>query len=514
MAEQYRDIKDEIREIRWKFASENIDDDLHTDILFLSTSVGSLKDVAGISYSHSLLVYEGHRGCFYYPDSEAQVINDVLISKLRNNLSWGEIINKNIVIKSIELENIWRPYEGFNSFASFPIEEIIKLYNLQLVKHYELYKYAWIPEILQDPQYGIEQYLISLARRYDPSFTAKSVLSLVPRKSNRTVYYKHDLRVLQIVDTILARNDLRDLFAGPIKYIRTSLPYEINARIRLLINRYGYLGYHGYDERRPYDLNYYLTLIKGYLENPHDLYSFRQRINSYPQSSFLWDKMTSEEKRLLSIYHNWGVTKARRRLSQLKNFYFLDKLIEEIAFRYSVPEDFIRFMTPKEINLMFASGKLPDNVDKRAVSCCCYLRDNDIYIIEGDHKKDIIQIEPKHDKTPVVLQGNIACEGFRVGKAFLINRKADYVSSDLSDCKILIVKEADPDIFCIFDKIEAIVTDQGGVTCHIASLAREYGIPCIVGTQIATSVINQGDLVEVNAFNGTVKIKSPNKKPI
>ena len=52
----------------------------------------------------------------------------------------------------------------------------------------------------------------------------------------------------------------------------------------------------------------------------------------------------------------------------------------------------------------------------------------------------------------------------------------------------------------------AILTDQGGITSHAAIISREMHIPCIVGTKIATQVLKDGDLVEVDADNGIVRI--------
>ncbi len=51
----------------------------------------------------------------------------------------------------------------------------------------------------------------------------------------------------------------------------------------------------------------------------------------------------------------------------------------------------------------------------------------------------------------------------------------------------------------------AIVTDVGGLTSHAAIVSRELNIPCIVGTKIATTVLKDGDLVEVDATNGVVR---------
>jgi len=51
----------------------------------------------------------------------------------------------------------------------------------------------------------------------------------------------------------------------------------------------------------------------------------------------------------------------------------------------------------------------------------------------------------------------------------------------------------------------AFVTDEGGITCHAAIVAREMKKPCVIGTRIATKVFKEGDWVEVNADKGMVR---------
>jgi len=61
----------------------------------------------------------------------------------------------------------------------------------------------------------------------------------------------------------------------------------------------------------------------------------------------------------------------------------------------------------------------------------------------------------------------------------------------------------------VMQRAVAIVTDEGGVTSHAAIVSRELGLPCIVGTEHATKVLKDGDLVEVDAISGFVrKIKT------
>ena len=58
----------------------------------------------------------------------------------------------------------------------------------------------------------------------------------------------------------------------------------------------------------------------------------------------------------------------------------------------------------------------------------------------------------------------------------------------------------------LMKKAAAIITDEGGITCHAAILARELQKPCVIGTKVATISLKDGDLVEVNANEGAVRI--------
>ena len=53
----------------------------------------------------------------------------------------------------------------------------------------------------------------------------------------------------------------------------------------------------------------------------------------------------------------------------------------------------------------------------------------------------------------------------------------------------------------------AVITDEGGITCHAAIVSRELKVPCVIGTKIATKILHDGDEVEVKADHGLVRIK-------
>jgi pyruvate,water dikinase len=72
--------------------------------------------------------------------------------------------------------------------------------------------------------------------------------------------------------------------------------------------------------------------------------------------------------------------------------------------------------------------------------------------------------------------------------------------------EILIAETTSPELILACKKAAAIVTNQGGMMSHAAIVSRELGIPCVVGTNTATTHIKDGDLVEVDANKGEVRI--------
>jgi pyruvate,water dikinase len=102
------------------------------------------------------------------------------------------------------------------------------------------------------------------------------------------------------------------------------------------------------------------------------------------------------------------------------------------------------------------------------------------------------------------VKGQIAYPGKVRGFAKYVNTP-DMINK-MKDGDILIAYATQPNLLPAMKKASAFVTDFGGITCHAAIVAREWKVPCIIGTGIATKVFKDGDLVEVDANTGIVKI--------
>jgi phosphohistidine swiveling domain-containing protein len=78
--------------------------------------------------------------------------------------------------------------------------------------------------------------------------------------------------------------------------------------------------------------------------------------------------------------------------------------------------------------------------------------------------------------------------------------------SELESGEILVTYMTTIEFIPAFRKAAAVITDEGGMSCHAAIISREFKLPCIVGTKVATRVVQTGDLLEVDANKGIVRI--------
>lgn len=105
---------------------------------------------------------------------------------------------------------------------------------------------------------------------------------------------------------------------------------------------------------------------------------------------------------------------------------------------------------------------------------------------------------------PDVIKGNAGSPGTVTGTARVIIKLAD--AGRLKKGDILVTATTAPPWTPLFATAGGIVTDTGGPLSHCAIVAREYGLPAVVGTGMATSVIKDGQQIEVNGDTGEVRI--------
>ena len=112
--------------------------------------------------------------------------------------------------------------------------------------------------------------------------------------------------------------------------------------------------------------------------------------------------------------------------------------------------------------------------------------------IKGDSKITLIKS----------FTGKPINQGIVQGRVKIITQNSVY--KKIPKQVIIVTSMTTPEMTPFLKNAKALITDEGGLLCHAAIFAREYKVIAILGTKIATKVLKDGDLVEVNANSGIV----------
>ncbi|WP_067072488.1 phosphoenolpyruvate synthase [Methanoculleus horonobensis] len=102
----------------------------------------------------------------------------------------------------------------------------------------------------------------------------------------------------------------------------------------------------------------------------------------------------------------------------------------------------------------------------------------------------------------VLVEGQGASPGVVSGRVVIVRDVKD--TSGVKDGDILVTKMTNPDMVPAMRRVSAIVTDEGGMTCHAAIVSRELGTPAVVGTKKATKLLKDGQIVTVDGEKGII----------
>jgi phosphoenolpyruvate synthase/pyruvate phosphate dikinase len=187
-------------------------------------------------------------------------------------------------------------------------------------------------------------------------------------------------------------------------------------------------------------------------------------------------------------------------------------LLEKIARKSGLRRENLLASTFKELISFIENNKLP--ADYRLRSPFGIINETgEMEVVTGERLKTLLKEsfgDNTQDEHSGELKGSVAYPGIVQGIAKVIANSREL--EKLYEGEILIATETTPDYILGMKRAAAFVTDQGGVTSHAAIVSRELKKPCIIGTKIATKVLHDGDLVEVDANKGIVHIlKKENK---
>lgn len=112
------------------------------------------------------------------------------------------------------------------------------------------------------------------------------------------------------------------------------------------------------------------------------------------------------------------------------------------------------------------------------------------------------ELEVPAEPQPIICTGQAASPGVACGRVVVLNGPEECHLIESGD--ILVAEMTNPDYVSAMKRAAAIVTERGGRTCHAAIVARELGVPCVVGASGAIEALGSRDIVTVDGSNGEV----------
>ncbi len=286
--------------------------------------------------------------------------------------------------------------------------------------------------------------------------------------------------------------------------------------IVFFIKKYAWLGIYAPDDDLKIDQKYFLEYAKNYTikEAKNETESIVAKIKTNRIKFYGLKKKIKEPEIILLIdiinTYIWLRTVRlemwRKSMVYTRKFYlFVLRKVREQDISWSM-NDIVNF-TNEEIILFLQKGICPKikNIKARN-NAVTHFFDKKIIFINSKNEKDRIKkfLYKENNKNTKIIKGTIANKGIERGYVAIVKEVADMKKVKFNS--IIVAIMTFPEYIPAMKKAKAFITDEGGITCHAAIIAREFKKPCIIGTKIATKVLKDGDFVEVDADKGVVKI--------
>ncbi len=149
-------------------------------------------------------------------------------------------------------------------------------------------------------------------------------------------------------------------------------------------------------------------------------------------------------------------------------------------------------------------GKLIEAHYKKPMDIEWGIERNKLYILQARPITTLKKEKKENQKLKgdIILEGLNASPGVASGPVRIIKDVSEI--NKVQEGDVLVTKMTDPDYVVAMKKAIAIVTDEGGITAHAAIVSRELGIPAVVGTEKATQILKENEIITVDGTNGKI----------
>lgn len=235
-----------------------------------------------------------------------------------------------------------------------------------------------------------------------------------------------------------------------------------------------------------------------------------------------WQQIALEQKERIFRSHSFthieqGIVRAfsdltdwreeRKRKTQMAAVIF-QRFLDALSHEYGLESELLRIYDPRDTALLESSEarELLTSRAKNGVLHAFNTATKESYYVHDPRTIELFRGAGRQEfgLDQKSFSGQIGMKGVVTGVVKIITGPKDFGKFSQGD--ILVSPMTRPELMPVIRKASGIITDEGGITCHAALIARELKIPCVIGTQCASRVLHDGDRVIVNAEKGTITL--------
>ncbi len=217
-------------------------------------------------------------------------------------------------------------------------------------------------------------------------------------------------------------------------------------------------------------------------------------------------KILFDLKNLLTYSEDFTFWQDERKKATFWTAHYFSLLLKEIGKRNGFSLEEIKYLTLEEAANIFNRKPAKEEMMNRLDNCAAVWTRKAHEVIIGKEVEELRKIvlgELDFSKIKE-LHGLCASVGYAKGIVKVVKSATEVSKVNRGDILVAIMTR--PDYVVAMKKAKAIITNEGGITSHAAIVSRELKIPCVIGTRIAANVLKDGDIVEVDANKGLVRV--------
>ena len=368
-------------------------------------------------------------------------------------------------------------------------------YSYKLTKDlsYDRFKYALFPTMLVFDKYT------KLLQRINPKYTA---FDLYKNLDNKTSTVNKD--IFDMAKEISKHSKLKEAILSGESYKSLYTGFD---DFKTMVDRF--LQKNGFKS----DYNCYCLEAKTFIEDPDRLINILKPILLSASDQ---NKILEDFDELMKELEVVSGKKYKSIKADIQNFRYFHIVREKSQYLWESLFFYVRKCVTRS-NLL-----LLENKDYKSGIANLFFNE----LIKAMHrgyldKSDLENIKNRNEKFPLsikvweaskllvfeaegdILKGVSGSFGKAVGRACIIHSPNEFYKMQKGD--ILVCHLTDPEWTPLFESASAVVADTGAALSHAAIVAREYGIPAVLGVGFATTKYKDGDMLQVDGDEGTVR---------